>query len=153
MFDGWRCLYLFNFKTILRPNLQRRVYCKIHPAECSQTIFQKDIFDSPFEACGSLKKRKKESSSLHREIFYWTSKVIWNCPSFASLRYVIGPESSGHFLNQSDSKLKPIAVSSQSRFPALLAELPLAPGDIFLVVIGCFDCLGFSFATSNWKVF
>ena len=86
---------------------------------------------------------------MHGEIFYWTSKVIQNCPSFASLRYVIGPESSGHFLNQSDSKLKPIAVSSHSRFPALLAELPLAPGDIFLVVIGCFDCLGFSFATSN----
>ena len=120
----------------------------MHPAECSQTTFQKNIFDSSFEACESLKKRKRKSSCVNREIFNGASKVIRNCPGFASLRYVIGPESSGHFLNQSDSKLKPIAVSSHSRFPALLAELPMAPGDIFLVVIGCFDCLGFSFATS-----
>ena len=84
----------------------------MHPAECSQTTFQKNIFDSPFEACESLKKRKRKSSCVHREIFNGASKVIRNFPGFTSLRYVIGPESSGHFLNQSDSKLKPIAAES-----------------------------------------
>ena len=84
---------------------------------------------------------------MHREIFNGASKVIQNCPGFTSLRYVIGPESSGHFLNQSDSKLKPIAAESFAFSRA--SSRALATCGIFLFVIGCFDCFGFSFATSN----
>ena len=40
------------------------------------------------------------------------SKVIRHCIGFALLRSVIGQENSSHFLNQSDAKLKPIAIWS-----------------------------------------
>ena len=49
--------------------------------------------------------RKWRKSSL-------VSKVIRDCFGFASLSSVIGLESSRHPLNQSDSKLKPIATWS-----------------------------------------
>ena len=49
-------------------------------------------------------------SSLHfRKIFNRVSEVIWDCCKFAFFRFMIGPENLHHFLNQSDSKLKPIA--------------------------------------------
>ena len=35
-------------------------------------------------------------------------KVSLDCCGFALLRSVIGPENSRHFLNQSDTKLKPV---------------------------------------------
>ena len=41
-------------------------------------------------------------------IVKWVMKVILDCCGFALLRSVIGPENSRHFLNQSDTKLKPI---------------------------------------------
>ena len=40
-------------------------------------------------------------------IFNRGSKAIRDCFRFAFLGYVIGPENSSFFLNQSDSKLKP----------------------------------------------
>ena len=43
-------------------------------------------------------------------------KYIWDCFGFASLRSVTGPKYSRHFLNQSDSKLKPIVTSVFPRF-------------------------------------
>ena len=52
-------------------------------------------------------------SSLHfRKIFNRVSEVIWDCCKFAFFRFMIGPENLHHFLNQSDSKLKPIATWS-----------------------------------------
>ena len=44
-----------------------------------------------------------------RVIFNWVSKVIRDCIGFALLCSVIGLENSRHLLNQSDTKLKPIA--------------------------------------------
>ena len=59
-----------------------------------------------------------------RESTFWffrtlTLREIFNCFGFALLRRVFGAEISLHFLNQSDSKLEPIASYSQPRFPAL----------------------------------
>ena len=52
-------------------------------------------------------------SSLHfRKIFNRVSEVILDCCKFAFFHFMIGPENLHHFLNQSDSKLKPIATWS-----------------------------------------
>ena len=40
----------------------------------------------------------------------WVSKVIRYCFGSALLRFVIGGENLNHFLNQSNTKLKPIAL-------------------------------------------
>ena len=44
-------------------------------------------------------------------------KVTRDSSGIASIRSVIGQENSHHFLNQSDSKLKPIAIWSPAFFP------------------------------------
>ena len=41
-------------------------------------------------------------------IVKWLMKVTLDCYGFALIRSVIGPENSRHFLNQSDTKLKPV---------------------------------------------
>ena len=48
-------------------------------------------------------------SEVTRAIFSWASKAIRDFFDFALLRWDINPENSRHFLNQSDSWLKPIA--------------------------------------------
>ena len=45
--------------------------------------------------------------SLISTIFIWVSKVIRDCLAFPLFPSMIGLENSHHFLNQSDSKLKP----------------------------------------------
>ena len=47
-----------------------------------------------------------------RAIFNSVSKVIQDCFGFALFRYMIGPENLRHFLNQSDSKVWPVATWS-----------------------------------------
>ena len=67
-----------------------------------------DFFKCGFEIhirwCGSL-----AHFTLDRAIFNLVSAVIQDCFGFALRRYVIGSENSRHFLDQSDSKLKPKA--------------------------------------------
>ena len=46
--------------------------------------------------------------SANREIFIWVSNVMPYYLGFPSLHYVLVPENVRHFLNQSESKLKPI---------------------------------------------
>ena len=84
------------------------------------------------------------------------SKVIRDYFGFASFRPVIGPENSHHFINQSDSKLNPIA--------SWLLAFSRASGSFFnlsshwlllvcpLILIGRFDYFGLCFTSLNWKV-
>ena len=63
------------------------------------------------------------------------SKVIRDWLVFTLLCYVIGLGNSRHFLNQSDSLLKPIASFACSYF-----KFSLAPRHISFAMIGCCDC-------------
>ena len=41
-----------------------------------------------------------------RAAFSWVAKVIWDCDNFALFLTMVGRENSGHFLNQSNARLK-----------------------------------------------
>ena len=81
----------------------------LHYARCKNEFL---ICDNSYVPCISFANNYVLSSvprnTLINVIFNWVSKVIRNCFVFALLRYVIGPENSRHFLNQSEAKLKPI---------------------------------------------
>ena len=86
--------------------------------------------------------------------FFRMLRVIWEFSGFALLGCVISVENSGHFLNQSESKLKPIATFSLafSRASSILLvfthfDFSLVPPDIFLTVIGCCAYYSFGFTT------
>ena len=57
---------------------------------------------------------------------------------------MIGLGNSRQFLNQSDSKLK-----STASFACFYFEFSLAPRDIFLAMIGCRGCYGFTTQSKN----
>ena len=88
-------------------------------------------------------------------IVNWVMKVTLDCCGFALLRSVIGPENSRHFLNQSDTKLKPELVARVfprfAQSACLYFEFSLKIKGIFLLVIGCYNYFGFGFATVNQK--
>ena len=81
-------------------------------------------------------------------------RVIWEFSGFALLGCMISVENSVHFLNQSESKLKPIATFSLafSRASSILLvfthfDFSLVPPNIFLTVIGCCAYYSFGFTT------
>ena len=91
-------------------------------------------------------------STLRNEIFNWVSKIMLDFFTFVFwFSSVICPENLRRFLNQSDSKLKPITTWSPAFSRALLFEFSLALGVIFFAMIGCCDCFGHSFTTFNRK--
>ena len=66
--------------------------------------------EEALEAAKQLEEvRRKNRRIANREISNSVSKVIRDYFGFASFRPVIDPENSHHFINQSDSKLNPIA--------------------------------------------
>ena len=70
---------------------------------------------------------------------------------FLLTRCVIGLENSRHFLGKSDFEPIPLATWSPAFSRASgfrFFKFSLDPGDIFLLVIGCCDCLGFEFGLS-----
>ena len=78
------------------------------------------------------------------------SKAIRDYFGFALFLQVIGPKDSHHFLDQSDSKLKPFATWTPAFSRAsgsLLVFTSSSPGDIVLTMTGCCDCIGFGFPT------
>ena len=86
--------------------------------------------------------------------FFRMLREIWEFSGLALLGCVISVENSGHFLNQSESKLKPIATFSLafSRASSILLvfthfDFSLVPPDIFLTVIGCCAYYSFGFTT------
>lgn len=58
--------------------------------------------------------------------------------------YVVGLGNSRHFLNQSDLQLK-----STASFACFYFEFSWAPRDIFLAMIGCRGCYGFTTQSKN----
>lgn len=57
-------------------------------------------------------------SYSHSKDFYWLWIKIQDCLVFALLRFVVSPDYSRHFSNQSDSKTKPLMLG-HPRFLAL----------------------------------
>ena len=99
-----------------------------------------------------------DTCTIIRAIFNWALKVIWDCIGFALLHSVIGLENLHHPLNQSDAKLKPIAIWSLtfSRTWDWLRVFTLSSHwfvVIFIfVLIGHCDYFGFGFLTLNRKL-
>ena len=96
---------------------------------CILTVW---IYRETFKNC---LVRRKETICFSQSNFNWVSEVIRDWLVFTLLCYVIGLGNSRHFLNQSDSPLKPIASFACSYF-----KFSLAPRHISFAMIGCCDC-------------
>ena len=91
------------------------------------------------------------TTSFVKQFCNWVSKNSLGCIGFALLRSVIVPENSCRPLDQSDSKLKPIASWPLVFSRALGCELVFTLRSYWLLVIfsspliGCCDFFGFWF--------